>query len=168
MSTFNKNVVIPASASQIQAMADSINQEFSEDGYEVKVDSLIGGGCDISITKGGSFKAVLGMRSALKVTMTPTMNGVLFDAHVGIFGQQALPTVISMFFFWPVLITQIWGLVKQSKLDDRALLAARRAVGYSTTNDTPQATTGQYMFCTKCGTQVPADSVFCPKCGNKF
>lgn len=167
MSTFSKKEVIPASASQIQAMADSINQEFVDDGFEVKTESLIGGGCDISITKGGSFKAVLGMRSALKVTLMPTMNGVLFDAHVGIFGQQALPTVISMFFFWPVLITQIWGLVKQSKLDDRALAAARRVAGCSTTT-TPQPSGEEYIYCTKCGAQLPADSAFCPKCGNKL
>lgn len=59
------------------------------------------------------FKAVLGMRSALKVTLMHQTDGVLFDSNVGIYGQQAIPTVISMLFFWPVLIiTQIWGLVR--------------------------------------------------------
>jgi hypothetical protein len=45
---------------------------------------------------------------------------IAFEAGVGIFGQQAIPTIISMFFFWPVLLTQIWGLIQQSNLDDKA------------------------------------------------
>lgn len=35
---------------------------------------------------------------------------------------------ISMFFFWPVLLTQIWCLLQQSSLDDRALAAAERGI----------------------------------------
>lgn len=168
MSSFNRKVVLQANASQIQAMANSINQEFLIDGFDVQIDPLMNGGCDISITKGGSFKAVLGMRSALKVTLTPTMEGVLFDAHVGVYGQQAIPSVISMFFFWPVLITQIWGLVNQSKLDDRALAAAYRAIGFATVTLNTPVTSNNMKFCTKCGTQVPSDSLFCPKCGNQL
>lgn len=167
MPTFSKKAILPASASQISEMAKAIEQEFFKDGYEVKTDTLMSGGCDISITKGNVFKAVLGMRSALKVSLTPTFNGVQFDAHVGIFGQQVLPTVISMFFFWPVLITQIWGLISQSKMDDRALAAAQSVLmpgmNYST-----NPVIGSKRFCTVCGAEVPVDAGFCPNCGAKL
>ena len=167
MSTFSKKMILPASASQISDMAKAIEQEFFKDQYEVKTETLMSGGCDISITKGGVFKAVLGMRSALKVTLTPTFNGVQFDAHVGIFGQQALPTVISMFFFWPVLLTQIWGLISQSNMDDRALAAAQ-SVLVPGMNNLANSAMEPKRFCTACGAEVPADAGFCPKCGTKL
>lgn len=51
------------------------------------------------------------MKTALKVNIIPNGNYIQITAGVGIFGQQAIPTVISMLFFWPVLITQISGMV---------------------------------------------------------
>ena len=165
MATFNTQKLLPATAAQIPAMAESIRQEFAADGFEIQIDTLMSGGRDISITKGNLFKAVLGMRSALKISLTPQMNGVFFDARVGIFGQQAIPTVISMFFFWPVLITQIWGLVNQSKLDDRALAAAERAIQSGTISS--NNSTGGGKFCPHCGARMDEDARFCSKCGEK-
>ena len=153
-------------------MAESIRQEFIYDGFEVNVETLLSGGVDISITKGNVFKAVLGMRSALKVTLIPQQTGVLFDANVGVFGQQAVPAVISMFFFWPVLITQIWGLVQQASLDDRALAAAERVIGgqqYQVpTQEAPVAAVGSANFCPECGQKVEPGGKFCPNCGTKL
>ena len=165
MPTFNKQKLLPATAVQIPAMAEAIRKEFAPEGFEVQIDTLMSGGRDISLTKGSLFKAVLGMRSALKITLTPQMDGVLFDARVGIFGQQAIPTVISMFFFWPVLITQIWGLVNQSQLDDRALAAAERGMqnGASSLNVSSAGT----LFCTHCGTRMDEDARFCSRCGRE-
>ena len=167
MGTYNKRKLLAASTSQIPYIAEAIRKDFEMDGFEVNTDILMSGGRDISVTKGNLFKAVLGMRSALKISLTPQSSGVLFDANIGIFGQQAIPTVISMLFFWPVLITQIWGLVEQSKLDDRALETAERAIAGGTTHTSSQfANTTTGKFCTNCGTSLSGDSNFCPVCGN--
>jgi hypothetical protein len=64
MATFSKHQVIPVSPSLIPEMAQSIRNEFQYDGYEISIENLYSGGCDISITKGGVFKAVLGMKTA--------------------------------------------------------------------------------------------------------
>ena len=86
-------------------------------------------GQEIYITKGGFIKAALGLRSALKVTMKPARDGnINFEAGVSIFKQQFIPTVITMCFFSPVVIAQIWGMIKQSKLDEKAVLVAERAL----------------------------------------
>lgn len=165
MGTYSKKKLLAAHSLQINAIAEAILDDFVHDGFEVNVDTLMSGGKDISITKGNLFKAVLGMRSALKVTLIPQTDGILFDANVGIYGQQAIPTVISMLFFWPVLITQIWGLVQQSSLDDRALALAEQAIAA-----TPVATTliGNHKFCTNCGAKVDANANFCMNCGMKI
>ena len=172
MAAYSKTKLLSAHPSQINTIAEAIQNDFVCDGFEVKVDSLMSGGKDISITKGNLFKAVLGMRSALKVTLIPQTDGVLFDANVGIYGQQAIPTVISMLFFWPVLITQIWGLVEQSKLDDRALALAEQAIAGDSTSyvasSFSSSSTSPHKFCTSCGAKLEGSSKFCSNCGTKL
>ena len=118
-----------------------------------------------AITKGGVFKAVLGMKTALKVTLLPQGSNINFEAGVGIWGQQAIPTVISMLFFWPVLITQIWGMVEQSKLDDKALEIAKDVIYMNSNSGETSAGPSGSKFCTNCGTQNPASANFCSGCG---
>lgn len=162
MATFNTKEILQASSSLIPAIANRIQREFNNDGYEVAMDALSSGGYDISITKGGIFKAVLGMKTALKITLIPQGNCIIFEAGVGIWGQQAIPTVISMLFFWPVIITQIWGLISQAKLDDKALSIAKEVIN---SNGTAHTTPTGGKFCTNCGTKNPEFSKFCCECG---
>ena len=169
MGTFNTKKTLYGAATLIPVMASRIQGEFQNEGYEVKTDALNSGAYDISVTKGGVFKAVLGMRTALHVTLVPQGNDVAFEASVGIFGQQAIPTVISMFFFWPVLITQIWGLVTQAKLDDKALEIATQ-VTYASGAKYQQGNAsgfGQDKFCTSCGAKVSDEAKFCGNCGKQ-
>ena len=169
MATFNTKKILYGSSTLIPAIASRIQEEFRKDGYEVIMDALSSGGYDISITKGGVFKAVLGMKTALKVTLLPQDNTINFEAGVGIWGQQAIPTIISMLFFWPVLITQIWGMVEQSKLDDKALEIAQDVICMN--NHVGSSATGANLggkFCTNCGTKTDGTSKFCPECGAKL
>ena len=128
MSTFSTKKILYGSASLIPEIAVQIKDAFVRDGYEVRYEALSSGGYDISITKGGFFKTVLGMKTALKVSLLPGDGDIMFEAGIGIWGQQVIPLVISMFFFWPVLLTQSWGLAQQAKLDDKALEIAERVV----------------------------------------
>ena len=97
MGTFNTKAVLNADPRLIPDIADRICNEFVADGYEVKREDLISGGIDISLTKGGAFKAVLGMKTALKVKLQPEAGAINFDAGVGIFGQQVIPTLVMWF-----------------------------------------------------------------------
>lgn len=172
MGTFNTNAILKGNPSLIPAMADRICQVFAVDGYEVNRDNLMSGGVDISVTKGGFFKAVLGMKTALKITLVPRDNAIAFEAGVGIFGQQAIPTIIMLFFAWPVLLTQIWGIVQQADLDDKALAAAQSVIdeaGPATCSgfgSTPPSPSGCAKFCTNCGTKLPDNARFCSNCGS--
>ena len=128
MGAFTTKKTLYGNASQIPAVAEQIRQAFAADGYEVRIDNPANGQ-EIYITKGGFVKAALGLRSALKVTMKPTRDGnINFEAGVSIFKQQFVPTVITMCFFSPVVIAQIWGMIKQSKLDEKAVLVDERAL----------------------------------------
>ena len=167
MATFSTKKTLYGSTSLIPTIANRIQEEFQNDGYEVSMDALSSGGYDISITKGGVFKAVLGMKTALKVTLLPLGNNISFEAGVGIWGQQAIPTIISMLFFWPVLITQIWGMIEQSSLDDKALEIAEKVIAEQGGN-TMSFVSNEYCFCTACGTKNPIGAKFCCGCGKEL
>lgn len=169
MATFDTKKTLYASPSLIPFIAQRITEEFETDGYEVNAIALGSGGYDISIRKGGFFKSVLGMKTALKVSLLPRNGNIYFEAGVGIFGQQAIPTVISMFFFWPVAITQIWGLVRQSKLDDKALEVAQDVIMSANAGNQGNTYGNQSTeknFCTQCGTSNSSTAKFCNACGN--
>lgn len=166
MATFNTKKILHGSSALIPSIATRIQEEFQNEGYEVAMDALSSGGYDISITKGGVFKAVLGMKTALKVTLLPQGENINFEAGVGIWGQQAIPTVISVLFFWPVLITQIWGMVEQSKLDDKALDIARDVIYMNNAKGAGVSNAGsKHKFCTNCGTENSETAKFCSECG---
>lgn len=164
MATFSTKKTLYGSTSLIPTIATRIQDEFQKEGYEVEKIFLSNGGYEISITKGGIFKAVLGMRTALKVTLTPQGGSIYFEAGVGVWGQQVIPTIISMLYFWPILITQIWGLVEQSNLDEKALNIAMEVISSNNmSNDNLDSNKGK--FCTVCGAQNVETAKFCCGCG---
>lgn len=165
MGTFSTKKILYGSTSLIPTIANRIQEEFKNEGYDVAMDALSSGGYDISISKGGIFKAILGMKTALKVTLLPQGSNINFEAGVGIWGQQAIPTVISMFFLGPVMLTQIWGLAQQAKLDDKALDIAKDVVYMNNNNGAAAANSNGSKFCTGCGTQNAESANFCCGCG---
>ncbi|MDO4930514.1 MAG: zinc ribbon domain-containing protein [Bacteroidales bacterium] len=169
MGTFNTKKELMGNPSLIPVIAENIEADFANDGYEVKSEALVSGGYDISLTKGGMFKAVLGMKTALKVTLLPNGSTISFEAGIGIFGQQVIPTLIMLFVTWPVIITQIWGLVKQADLDDRALKIAENTIAqYGNAAHAYPGRMDSRKFCTSCGSPMEETVKFCSNCGKKL
>ena len=97
--------------------ANNLMTSLRYDGYEIDGVKLPSGDWDISIKKGNLFRAVLGLQTALKIVISPASPHVYVKAGVGIFGQQAIPTILTVWVWWPFAIPQIWGIIRQSKLD---------------------------------------------------
>ena len=132
MGIFKTSKMLYGNPALIPTIALEIEGKFRYDGYEVCIENTSDGGKEISITKGGLFKRCLGMRTALKVCLTPCEGNIRFKTDVGLFGNQVIPTVLVLSGWWIILVPQIWGLVRQSKLDDKALEIAERTVYAST------------------------------------
>ena len=101
------------------------------------------------------------MRTALKIVIQPIDNrSFTVEAGVGIFGQQAIPTTLTLLVAWPVLIPQIWGMIQQSKLDEHILELVQKAIDIhkSDSNKTTQ-------FCPQCGYAMNEGAKFCGECG---
>ncbi|MBR6585871.1 MAG: zinc ribbon domain-containing protein [Kiritimatiellae bacterium] len=163
---FTSSRVFKVAPNRIPDMAQLLEQELRKDGYETRRDVLLGGDVVVSVTKGGLFKAVVGMKTALKVELRADNGSVLAKTSVGIWGHQIVPTVIMLLWFWPVLITQIWGLVQQSRLDTRVMeILAKAASVPLDIIDVPSEELAPVRFCSECG--KPVHGNFCSNCGAK-
>lgn len=124
MGAFTTKKTLYGDTARIPQVAEKIRQAFVNEGYEVRIENPASGQ-RIFISKGGLFKAALGLRTALEITMKPDNAGnIAFEAGISVVKQQLIPTLITMFVFSPVVIAQVWGMVKQSKLDEKALAIA--------------------------------------------
>ena len=128
MGTFNSTKTFPYSVEDIAPVAKDVMDHFEGQDFEVTETNIPTGGVQVSIRKGGTFKAIIGMKSALNIKIEPVANGTTVDAGVGIFGQQAIPTAITLLVFWPVIIAQVWNMAREADLDDEALNVAEESL----------------------------------------
>jgi hypothetical protein len=128
MGTFNSTKTFPYSVEDIAPVAQDVMDHFEAQDFEVTETNIPTGGVQVSIRKGGTFKAIIGMKTALNIKIEPVANGTTVDAGVGIFGQQAIPTAITLLIFWPVIIAQVWNMAHESNLDDEALRVAEESL----------------------------------------
>ncbi len=172
MSVFQSTKYFPFSVPDLSPVANDVMENFRRQGYEVKGEQTVSQGWNISVHKGNIFKSVLGMKTALNIEIETTGTGTLAKAGVGIFGLQAIPTAIMLFVAWPILLTQIWGLVQQAKLDDEALLYIERCLtarsGKLSGSVPHVAEVSKGGFCTQCGADLQTTCNFCPNCGKKI
>ena len=126
MGAFSTKKTLYGDTARIPQVAEEIRKEFANEGYEVRIEDPASGQ-RIFISKGGLFKAAIGLRTELEITMIPDSAGnIEFEAGVNVVKQQLIPTIITICFFQPVFIAQVWGMIKQSKLDEKALAIAER------------------------------------------
>src|SRR3954470_17750482 len=128
MGTFNSSKTVPYVVEDLAPVAQDVMRHFEGQDFEVSETNIPTGGVQISIRRGGTFKAIIGMKTALNIKIEPEANGTKVEAGVGIFGQQAIPTAITLLIFWPVLIAQVWNMAHEAKLDEEALDVAEESL----------------------------------------
>src|ERR687889_1035494 len=128
MGTFNSSKTVPYVVEDLAPVAQEVMRHFEDQDYEVTETHIPTGGVQVSIRRGGTFKAIIGMKTALNIKIEPESNGTRVEAGVGIFGQQAIPTAITLLVFWPVLVAQVWNMAQEAKLDEEALSVAEESL----------------------------------------
>ncbi|HEV2451664.1 MAG TPA: zinc ribbon domain-containing protein [Streptosporangiaceae bacterium] len=125
MSIFKSEKLIPIAVSDLAPVAEELAGHFKQRNYQVECSQLDDGQWEVGITRGGVFKTVVGLKSALKIHLEGRPRGTMVRAGAGIFGKQAAPTAIALVAAWPiglpVLLAQVWGLVREAGLDDEAV-----------------------------------------------
>ena len=128
MGTFNSTKTVPYVVDDLAPVAQEVESYFESQEFEATQTNLPAGGVQVSIRRGGTFKAIIGMKTALNIKIEPVAGGTQVDAGVGIFGQQAIPTMITALVFWPVIIAQVWNMAQEAKLDEEALGVAEESL----------------------------------------
>lgn len=168
-----------ANPTQIPYIAEMIENDFKQDGFSVTSQSDISGGYSLVMNKKGFFRTFFGLDQRLYVKIEASGDKILFDARSNILGKAILYLVLLIIaeLVLPVLfllflameITYIIGLVKQAKLDNKALAIAEKFESLPQAPTAPsESNAPQMAFCTSCGKSVPAGGAFCPECGAKL
>jgi hypothetical protein len=128
MGTFNSSTTVPYVVEDLSPVAQDVMRHFESQDFEVTETPIPTGGVQVSIRRGGIFKAIIGLKTALNVRIEPVANGTKVEAGVGIFGQQAIPTAVTLLVFWPVILAQVWNMAQEAKLDEEALGVAEQSL----------------------------------------
>ncbi len=153
----------------LSPVADAVQSHFSAKGFQVASVRTATGAWDIDVTKSGTFRTVSGLNTSLKIRIESLDDSVMARAGIGILGAQVLPTAIALLVFWPVVVTQVWGVVRAAKLDDEALMVIETALSTGSSGavpgayGTPAAPTA--TFCPSCGAARAGTAKFCVSCG---
>lgn len=194
---FTSSRFFPVAPRDLAPVAEEVTQHFRGQGFEVSSERSITNGWRISLHKGGLFKAVVGLKTALNIEIEPVTRGTQVTAGIGIFGQQVVPSLISALVFWPVLLTQLSGMVQNAKLDDEAIRVVEAAlqrhagvrVGAHAPMGTAEAAVGAAVpagvgvgaggwtgatvaapaprYCTECGAGLGEAARYCDQCGSR-
>ena len=180
MGMFKTNRSFPYTPASLAAVAEQVKAAFQAEGYEAIGHETPGGGQFISLTKGDTFKAVLGLKTALNIQMDPKPGGTDVEAKIGTYGEAFIGAAVAAFVFWPLILTQVAGVVESSKLDDRAMVEIEKALkahanGTATGASSQESTTsagsassapeGVTKTCSSCGASLPEGAKFCLECG---
>lgn len=161
MSLKNTHRNFHTSIENCNVIAPDFIAHFEAKGYTVTSESF-GNDLFLSMTQGGIFKTISGMKTGLNINIKKISEGISVDMEVGIFGKQAAASVITYFVAWPMIIPQIIGLINQNKLDEEA---------YATIENILQTKSHSRIagnnFCETCGTQLTPGAKFCPECGTR-
>ena len=164
---FSQTRYFNISSNLIQPIAQDVARQLRADGYQVEVTNMIGNDVQISLCKGGMFKKVVGLQTALNLAITEEGDSIKAEATVGIFGQQVIPALVMFFVFWPVILTQIVGIIKQSNLDDYVMKLIERSISEQVTRGNLKNVSESGVFCPNCGARISGGK-FCAECGAKL
>ena len=173
----------------VEQVVEDFRNHFESKDYKVESNPTTDGAF-ISLTNKNIFKTISGLQTGLNITLSVYDDSITAKMDVGIFGKQAVPGLIAMLVFWPILVTQIVGLIKQNKLDTEAYDVLEKSIKE---HEPKTAAFEEYcpycgegiekgakfcphcgenlvtdITCPECGQKVPEDTKFCPNCGHKF
>jgi hypothetical protein len=67
MGTFNSSKTVPYSVEDLAPVANDVMDHFESQDYEVTETNIPTGGVQVSIRRGGTFKAIIGLKTALNI-----------------------------------------------------------------------------------------------------
>lgn len=161
MGAFTSTTIINAPKEFIPYACRQIKQTFEAEGFEYTLNTESYDKTVITIAKGNFVKQIVGLKQGLEISFAQEGDSISISAKGTVIKDQAIATAIMLFITWPVVIPQIIGLIKQSKLDDRVIEVVNSALSEYNNAEKP-------VFCPNCGTQVKSIDGVCANCGERI
>src|ERR671913_1198432 len=99
MGTFNSSKTVPYVVEDLAPVAQEVMRHFESQDYEVTETHIPTGGVQVSIRRGGTFKAIIGLKTALNIRVEPQANGTKVEAGGGGFWEAAGPPAVTPLVF---------------------------------------------------------------------
>ena len=127
MGTFNSSTTVPYHVEDLSPVAQDVMRHFEQQDYEVTETPISTGGVQVSIRRGGVFKAIIGLKTALNVRIEPVANGTKVEAgrHLRAAGHPDGDHVAGIL---AVIIAQVWNMAQEAKLDEEALRVSEQSL----------------------------------------
>lgn len=157
MSTFTTSKTFKVSPSFIPYAVNALKDVFEAKGFDFEKKPGTANKTIIEVTKGNLVKQVVGLKQGLEITFEQDGCDIIVTAKGIVVKNQLVATTLTLLAWWVIIIPQIIGLIKQSKLDKEAIAVIENAYA-SYESESP-------TFCTHCGAKVSAGTTICPHCG---
>ena len=109
MSVFKSETLIPISVTDLGPVAEELAEHFRNRNYQVECAETDDSKWEVGITRGGKFKSIAGLKSAMRVELEPVRRGTMVRTGAGVFGKQAAVTAVTLVIWWPLAIAPVWG-----------------------------------------------------------
>src|SRR5918992_1832801 len=109
MGTFSSSHTVPYTVEDLYPVAQDVMSHFEQQQFEVTETHIPTGGVQVSIRRGGTFKAIIGLKTALNIKIEPQANGTNVEAGGGGFRRPTIPTAITLLGFWAGAVAPAWG-----------------------------------------------------------
>jgi len=158
MGTFSTSKYYTAGQELIPLACREIKKTFESEGFDYSVKSESYNQTVVIVSKGNLVKQAVGLKQGLEITFAHSDGTVSVEAKGTVLKDQAIASAITLLVAWPVLIPQIIGLINQSKLDEKVIVAVDTAH--------QECCKKKKVFCTHCGHEVTGVDGRCPNCGS--
>lgn len=170
MSVFNEKKIVYGYVDNIEDVLNDVKTYFESKKFEVHIENDQNTGF-ISITKGGIFKTVTGLKVALNTSLKKQTDSIFVESKLGAFGSKVAVLLVGVYVIaWPLAVSAALGMIMQTNLNKEMMEQIEKAVYMHSKHSIsePQKTISvEKKTCSECGYVLPLDAVFCPECGKK-
>lgn len=158
----------------LRELAGVVSDWFQNQKFEVQTLEAPGGGLVVQARQPEAWRSILGMSSALNVTMTPQGENLIVQMGAAKWVDKAAVGAVGVLIFWPALIPAAYGAWKQKQLPNQVFQLVDQ---YVATGQAPvvapmpavtpaaAAPAPSGLKCPSCGQAVRAGAKFCDNCG---
>ncbi|MBC7249994.1 MAG: zinc ribbon domain-containing protein [Anaerolineae bacterium] len=160
----------------LHELAGVVSDWFQSQQFETQILEAPGGGLVVQARQPETWRSILGMSSALNVTMTRQDENLIVQMGAAKWVDKAAVGAVGLLLFWPALIPAAYGAWKQKQLPNQVFQLIDQYVATGQVPVIPPAPAPAKkapaptaapagLQCPSCGQPVREGAKFCDNCG---